>query len=186
MEAVISYQQKQQEDNQPKGEMVKEFEKELFSPDTPSSGSGPIKVAYFFDFNCGHCKRQSETNKAVLAEGKVQIFYKNYAVLGPSSELAAKAALSAHQQGKYQEFYEEAHKSRTKDLASLKGIAKKLKLDVAKWEQDMEGEAVKKELDATNALAKKMKVRGTPFIAIAPDKVFPGRVDSLSSIINSL
>lgn len=187
LEAIIDYQKKQQEENQPKPAMVKENAAQLFSDGSPSVGSGPIKIAYFFDFNCGHCARQGETNKAVIQKNpKVQIYYKNFPVLGPSSELAARAALAAHQQNKYKEFYEETFKTREKSQQTLSGIARKLKLDVKKWEADMNGEVVQKELDSVRALAEKMRIGGTPFLAIAPDKIFPGRVDQLADIVQSL
>lgn len=186
--ALMDYQKKQQEDQQPKAADVKANSAALFeNTDSPSVGTGSIKVAYFFDFNCGHCARQSETIKAVLAKtNKVQVIYKNLPVLGPSSELAARAALAAHQQGKYFDFYNEVFKTREKTPESLKAIAKKIKLDIAKWETDMAGEAVQKEISHVQELAGKMKINGTPALAIAPETIIPGRVDQLMEIIESI
>jgi protein-disulfide isomerase len=186
--SIVSYQKKQQADKQPKAEDVKANSAALFeNAESPSLGKGPIKIAYFFDFNCGHCARQSETIKAVLAKtNKVQVFYKNLPVLGPSSELTARAALAAHQQGKYFDFYNEAYKTRDKNLASLKAIAKKIKLNVAQWEKDMTGPAVMKEVSHVQGLASKMKINGTPVIAIAPETIIPGRVDQLMEIVESI
>ncbi len=184
--ALTEHQRTQQEANRPKPAMVKENEAALFNESSPSLGKGPLKIAYFFDFNCGHCVRQSETNANVLAKSdKVQIFYKNLPVLGPSSELAAKAALAAHQQNKFHEFYSEALKVREKNPESLKAIAKKIKLDMKKWEADMNGEAVQNEVQSVRTLASTMKINGTPFLAIAPDKVYPGRVDQLLEIVQA-
>ena len=186
--ALMSHQRKQQEANQPKGEDVKANAAALFENSaSPSAGSGPIKIAYFFDFNCGHCARQSETIKAVLAKtNKVTVIYKNLPVLGPSSELTARAALAAHQQGKYFDFYSEAYKTRDKNAESLKAIAKKIKLDVAKWEKDMNSEAVQKEISHVQELAGKLKISGTPALAITPETIIPGRVDQLMEVIDSI
>ncbi len=188
IKALMDHQKSQQEANMPKPEMVKENNAALFeNTASPKAGSGRIKIAYFFDFNCGHCARQSETIKSVLAaSNEVEIVYKNLPVLGPSSELAARAALAGHQQGKFKEFYEELYKTREKTPESLKAIAKKLGLDVKKWEADLESEAVSGEIAHVQELAGKMKISGTPFLAIAPDKVFPGRVDHLMEIVKSL
>lgn len=187
IKALMDHQKSQQDANMPKPEMVKEYSSELFeNSGSPTLGDGKVAVAYFFDFNCGHCARQSETIKDVLAKtDKVKIIYKNFPVLGPSSELTARAALAAHQQQKYKEFYAEAWKTREKNPETLKSIAKKLGLDIKKWEADMQGEAVNKELAHVQQLASKMKVSGTPFLAIAPDKVFPGRVDQLLEIVQT-
>lgn len=188
MKALMDYQRKMQEDSQPKPEDVKNNSGALFeNAGSPSLGNGPITLAYFFDFNCGHCAKQSETLKDVLSKKtNIKVIFKNFAVLGPSSELAAKAALSAHLQGKYYEFYSEALKIREKNPETLKTIAKKIGLNVVQWEKDLENENVKKEIDHVAELAHKMKIGGTPAIAIAPDKIFPGRVDQLLQVIESI
>ncbi len=186
--ALTNFQRAQQEANQPKPEYVRQNSSELFGhAGSPTVGDGSIKIAYFFDFNCGHCARQSETIKAVLEKNNnVQVVYKNLPVLGPSSELAARGAIAAHQQKKFYEFYVETFKIREKSPESLKAIAKKIGLDVGKWEKDLESEAVSNEIAHVQQLAEKMKVRGTPFLAIAPDQVFPGRVDHLMEVIESI
>lgn len=187
IQALMEHQKKEQQKNSPKPEMVKENAAALFSDNSPSVGNGPIKIAYFFDFNCGHCMKQSETIKEVMKKtNKIQVFYKNHTVLGPTSVTAAKAALAAHQQKKFFEFYNEIYKTRDKNPANLKAIAQKLKLDVKKWEADMEGAAVNGELSDVQKLASKMRIGGTPFLAISPDKVFPGRVDQLLEVVESM
>lgn len=188
LKVLMEYQRKQQEANQPTSEDVKANSAALFeNSGSPSVGTGPIKIAYFFDFNCGHCARQSETIKAVLAKtDKITVVYKNFAVLGPSSQLAARAALAAHQQGKYFDFYNETYKIREKTPESLKAIAKKIKLDIPKWEKDMNSEAVQKEIAHVQELAEKMKLSGTPALAIAPETIMPGRVDQLMEVIESI
>ena len=167
--------------------MVKQFSKELFENSTsPTVGTGKLKIAYFFDFNCGHCTKQGEVINDVLKNSKdVTIIYKNFPILAPSSESAAKAALAAGLQGKYKEYYDEIYKpaNHGRDDATLEKAAKAIKLDMAKWKADIGGDAVKAELTHVRELAGKMKLSGTPFLAIAPDKVFPGRVDQLMDIV---
>jgi protein-disulfide isomerase len=185
IKALQNFQRKQQEENQPKPEMVKQYAKELFeNAGSPSVGTGKVKIAYFFDFNCGHCTKQGETINEVLKNTKdVTVIYKNMPILSPSSEMMAKAALAASQQGKYKEFYNEIYKNEKRDDAAMENIAKALKLDIAKWKADLGGPAVKAELDHVRELAQKMKISGTPLIAISPDKIFPGRVDQLMEIV---
>lgn len=191
IQSLQGFQRKQQEDNMPKPEMVKQYAKELFeNAGSPTVGNGKVKIAYFFDFNCGHCTKQSETINAVLKSngGDVTIIYKNFPILAPSSEAAAKAALAAQQQGKFKEFYDGIHSagSSGRDDAGFEKIAKGLKLDIAKWKADMAGPAVRAELDHVRDLATKMKITGTPLLAIAPDQIFPGRVDQLLEIVQKL
>jgi protein-disulfide isomerase len=54
---------------------------------------------------------------------------------------------------------------------------------MTKWKADMDGTAVKAELDHVRDLATKMKISGTPLLAISPDQIFPGRVDQLLEIV---
>ncbi len=187
LKSLDAFTRKQREENQPKPEMATTFKKELFeNASSPSVGTGPVKIAYFFDFNCGHCVKQSETIEALLktkTASDVTIVYKNFPILSPTSEVAARGALAAHQQGKYKDFYKEIYQTREKSPESMLAIAKKLKLDIKKWEADMDGPAVKAELDHVRDLAQKMKIGGTPFLAIAPDQVIPGRVDELEKLV---
>lgn len=187
LKSVDAFTRKQREENQPKPEMATTYKKELFEhAGSPSVGNGPVKIAYFFDFNCGHCVKQSETIEALLktkTAADVTIVYKNFPILSPTSEVAARGALAAHQQGKYKEFYKEIYATREKSPESMVAIAKKIKLDLKKFEADMDGEAVRAELDHVRDLAQKMKIGGTPFLAIAPDQVIPGRVDELEKLV---
>lgn len=188
LKVLVDHQQTEQAKNRPSSEDVINNSAEIFeNAGSPTSGSGTIKIAYFFDFNCGHCARQSETIKDVLAKkSNIQIIYKNFPVLGAGSVLAAHAALAAHQQGKYIEFYNEAFQIREKNPQTLKAIAKKIKLNIAKWEADMKSEAVKKEISHVSKLARQLKLSGTPALAIAPDQIYPGRVDELLEIVEAI
>lgn len=188
LKALMEFQKKQQAEGMPKAEDVKANAAALFeNPGSPRAGEGKVKIAYFFDFNCGHCAHQSETIEAVLAKKMdVQIIYKNFPFLRPDSETIARGALSAHQQGKYKEFYREIYKAKDKSEQALAAIAKKIGLDVKKWTADLNAEAVTAEINHVRELAQKMKISGTPVLAIAPDKIFPGRVDQLEEIISKL
>lgn len=191
MKSLTDYQRKAEEDSRPKDEDVAKNAAGLFeNKGSPRSGpdDAKIKVAYFFDFQCGHCRKQSETNAAVLAKRKdVQIIYKNLAVLGPESDVGARAALAAHLQGKYAEFYKAVNSSKEYGEPLFQKVAKSLKLDMAKWEKDRNGEEVNAEMTHVRDLAEKMKIGGTPALAIGPaNKVFPGRVDRLLELIDQL
>ena len=78
-------------------------------PGSPVGGNprGDVTVVEFFDYNCCYCKRVAPAVKALIkADANVRVVYKEFPILGPSSLLAAKAALAAHRQGKYVVFHE--------------------------------------------------------------------------------
>jgi protein-disulfide isomerase len=192
MKSLMDFQRRQQEESMPKPADVQANADGLFKhAGSPSAGAtdGKVKVAYFFDFLCGHCEHQSKTNAAVLAKrGDVQIIYKNLPILSEFSEQIARAALAAHQQGMYKQYYDAFYKldRGARNPEGLKKIATGLRLDMKRWEADMKGEAVMAELMHVRELAQKMKINGTPAMAIAPNVIIPGRADELEKVIESL
>lgn len=192
MKSIMEYQRKQQEDSMPKAADVEANSESLFKhAGSPTAGAaeGKIKIAYFFDFLCGHCEVQSKTNAAVLEKRTdVQIIYKNLPILSEFSQEIAQAALAAHLQGKYKAYYDSffATPKPERNPAALKKIAQKLGLDMKKWEADRNGETVMNEINHVRELAAKMKVNGTPALAIAPNIMVPGRADGLAQMIEKL
>jgi len=73
--------------------------KELFAnSNDPVTGNPKAKVnmAYFFDYQCGYCKKMADTNKTFFAkDGNVRVVLKELPILGPASVTAARAALAA-------------------------------------------------------------------------------------------
>src|SRR6202008_4197318 len=73
-------------------------------PDAPVAGNpkGDVSVVEFFDYRCPYCKQVEPALEALLGQDKkLRFVYKEFPVLGPDSVTAARAALAAHKQGKY-------------------------------------------------------------------------------------
>ena len=132
----------------------------------PVSGNakGAITVAEFFDYDCPHCVNMVSTIHAIIAANpNVRFVAKELPVLGPNSVLAARAALAAKTQGKYNPFSQALFAdSRQIDDATVTGIAKDLGLNVTKFKQDMNSNNVTEQLKANMALANQLGVPGTP------------------------
>jgi protein-disulfide isomerase len=162
---------------------------QLINSNSPKTGnlSGNVYLIEFFDYQCGHCKEMLGAVDHVLNTNKnLQLVYKNYAVLGPNSELAARVALAANMQGKYNEIHETLMKSNVFSKESMLDIAQKLGLDTKKLEADMYSPKVNDEINSNMALAKTLGIRGTPAFIIlskpAKDKAskiffLPGSVE---------
>jgi len=154
---------------------------ELFeSKGSPVIGNpkGDITLVEFFDYQCGYCKASKpEMDAAAKADGKVRLVMKEFPILGPDSVMAAKAALAAHAQKKYAKLHDAlmAHKGPL-DEDTIMTIAKSAGLDTKRLRQDMESEAVQKEIDANLALARTLGIRGTPAFIIG-DRLVPGAID---------
>src|SRR5260370_18272943 len=81
----------------------------LNDPTSPVGGNpnGDVTVVEFFDYHCPYCKAVApDLAKAVAADGKVRLIYKEFPILGPASITAAKAALAAVRQDKYLAFHD--------------------------------------------------------------------------------
>jgi protein-disulfide isomerase len=154
--------------------------KELHSSQSPVGGNpqGDVTVVEFFDYNCPYCRKAGPVlTDAITADKALRIVYKEWPILGPGSEYAAKAALAAQMQGKYQTFHDALMTSSSKvDETSTLQIATTIGLDVERLKRDMEGETVRTELERNFALAEKLRITGTPAFVIG-DEIIRGLVD---------
>ena len=79
---------------------------------------------------------------------------KELPVLGPNSEYAAKAALAAQKQGKYDLFHAQMmNKSGRLSKEGVLSAAEKVGLDMDQLKKDMESPAVQQELERASAWA---------------------------------
>lgn len=156
----------------------KALEQNAMSP-VGGNPKGDVTLVEFFDYNCGYCKRtHPERSAAVKGDGKVRVVYKEFPILAPSSKEAAKAALAANRQGKYEAFHTAlmTHEGRL-DSDAIRATAKEVGLDMKKLEQDMGDPAIEAEIKANMELAQKLGIRGTPGFVIG-DTVVPGAIET--------
>lgn len=68
--------------------------------DGPADAS--LRLAVFTDYRCPACRRAFPAmEEAVRADGDVRVIYKDWPILGPPSEWAARVALASAEQGVY-------------------------------------------------------------------------------------
>jgi protein-disulfide isomerase len=170
--------------------VIKENAKEVFQPaSSPIVGNskGDVTVLEFFDYNCGYCKRAlGDVARLIEKDKQVKFILKELPILAKGSEETAKVALAAKMQGKYWEFHRAMLGSTGQaNEASALRAAEKIGLDMTKLKKDMASPAVQKEIDDTQALAKKLGVNGTPYFLIA-DKIIPGAPENLLDRMSKL
>ena len=152
----------------------------LNDPASPVSGNpaGDVTVVEFFDYRCGYCKRAaSALTQLQQGDARVRVVYKDFPILGETSELAAKAALASNLQGKHRAFHE-ALLATKDDLTKeqLFRIAAEAGVDVNRLDQDMTRPEWQPILDRNRALAKTLGISGTPAFIVGNDLV-PGALD---------
>lgn len=163
--------------------VIKKNAQEVFRPATSpivGNSKGDVTVLEFFDYNCGYCKRAlGDVARLIDKDKQVKFILKELPILSKGSEEAARVALAAKMQGKYWEFHRAMLESTGQaNEASALRTAEKVGVDMAKLKKDMASPAVQKEIEDTQALAKKLGVNGTPYFLIA-DRIIPGAPDNL-------
>ncbi len=179
VDALQEYQNKQEAQKADKTrQTIAAANDELLKDSTnPVAGNpdGDVTIVEFFDYRCPYCKAVApDLEKALSTDGKVRLIYKEFPILGPESIVAAKAALAAMAQGKYQPFHDKliAFKGNLDD-AAIYSLAGDAGLDVAKLKADMEKPAIKDQINRNYRLADKLNIQGTPAFIIGGE-LLPG------------
>jgi len=146
-------------------------------PNAPNLGNpeGDVTVVEFFDYNCPYCRSAGETMQALLAaDANVRVIYLEWPILGEDSVIAARAAVAAREQGKYEAFHWALMngEGRVTEAIIFK-VARDLGMDIAQLEADMVSPAVEAHIALSNALAQQLGFTGTPAFIVG-DKTAPG------------
>jgi protein-disulfide isomerase len=161
-------------------EVRKHWQELVHDPQTPIVGdpNGDVTMVEFFDYQCPYCKADEEVVQKLLAQDKkLRIAYKDLPLLGPASVTAARAALAARLQHKYQAFrlLMMGMKGQLSD-ATVFVVAKAVGLDVDRLKKDMDTPAIDQQMQANLALGKALQITGTPTFVVG-SQVVEGAID---------
>lgn len=136
------------------------------NPADPVIGNpdGDVTVVEFFDYRCPYCKRVLDSlNGLVKVDPKIRVVFKEFPILGPESVVAAKIALAAHRQGKYEAVHNAfmAHRGSFEEAALLE-LAASVGADSTKLAADMQDPAILGQIQANDSLAAALGITGTP------------------------
>src|SRR5947209_1681565 len=155
--------------------------REIFEdPDTPVAGNpnGDVSLVEFFDYRCPYCKQVESSLEALLGEDRqLRLVYKEMPVLGPVSVVAARVALAARNQGKYEAFHKAMMNTKGQiDEAAVYKVAGSVGLDMDRLKREMNSPEVQQAIKANLDLAEALEIRGTPGFIIG-EEIVPGAVD---------
>lgn len=135
----------------------------------PSFGPADAKVTVieFFDFRCGGCKAVAESYRKVMAENPdVRFVFKDWPILdrgdSVASQYAARAAVAAHQQGKYLEVYDALMAEPALDEAKVDAILAKSGVDMTKARAALISDEMTRHIANVHTSAASIGLRGTP------------------------
>lgn len=143
--------------------------KEIDPEDSPSRGAADAKVLMieFTDFGCPFSKMAREYVEPFMKQygDRVRHIIKHFPqdVRYDSSQWAHRASIAADRQGKFWEFYKMAY-DHSYDFSEKFFLdwAKRQKLDVKKFESDMNSPEVIQRVERERDLAKKLGAPGSP------------------------
>ncbi|MCA1334914.1 DsbA family protein [Pseudooceanicola marinus] len=191
MEAVALLEQRQADAQAQNQSDVLRNQRDLIEhdPNAPVLGNpdGDVTVVEFFDYNCRYCRRAKPEIRALIEEDpNVRLVYREWPILGEGSVFAAKAALAARAQGKYEDFHWAmmAIDGRANE-ASVMRVAEDVGLDLDQLRQDMEAQEVAEHIETSMRLTQALGFNGTPSFVIG-DALVPGFVEKerLSDLVS--
>lgn len=140
--------------------------------------AGDVTLVEFYDPRCPYCRKVlPDLDKLLQSDRKVRLVEKLIPILGPNSEIDARAIQAAALQGRYAALQRALMTdSGAPGLDRVKTIAARVGLDVPQLVRDMNSEGVTKVLERNVALAKTLHLTGTPTF-VAGTEMIPGAAD---------
>ena len=146
------------------GDVVEKVPTERAPSRGPARAS--ITIVEFADFECPFCARAEATIHAIEQAhlGDVRVVFKNLPLpFHDHARPMARAALAADAQGRFWDMHDRLFAlTGTVDRAALDRVAQELGLDVARFDRDLDDPALDARLDADDADATALGVKGTP------------------------
>lgn len=151
----------------------------LRDPEIPVAGNakGDISIVEWFDYQCPYCRKiEPELRQVVQDDGKVRLVWKDWPVLGDASKVAARMALAAKYQDKFQAAHEAMMGLTTKlTEPRIQEVLAGASIDVDRLKRDLADNATTIDaiLARNNAQAEAFGFQGTPSFIVGKFRV-PG------------
>jgi protein-disulfide isomerase len=108
---------------------------------------GDVTLVMFSDYACGYCRSSVPDVERLLAEDHgLKVVWREIPILGPGSEVAAKASLAAARQGAFLNFHKQMFAAGRPDGEKVSNVLRSLRIDLRQVQQDVDSPAVAKEL----------------------------------------
>lgn len=158
----------------------------LFGPDPIPNGVVPI--ASFSDYHCIFCRVLTPRLQA-LSETRedIRLKWHELPILGPQSDLAARAALAAGRQGAYAAMHARLIRAAFQPSETyLRAVTQDLGLDADRLIQDMRSPEITEALLDSRALAQVFDLVGTPALVVGrtlvQGEISSGHLDQLIAL----
>jgi protein-disulfide isomerase len=144
--------------------------------ETPFAGAwagakdGDVTLVEFFDYACTFCRRSNaDVDRLLKQDPKLKVVWREWPVLGPESEAAARVSLAAAKAGKFRPFHDALYGAGRPTPEAL------AKAQAAFGVTPLDAEAAKTELRKNYQLANALRATGTPTFVVG-NRIFQGAV----------
>lgn len=148
----------------------------------------PIDVVVFSDFECPYCAQAASVVQAIRERyaDKVHFVFRQFPLPShPNAELAARASLAAHAQGRFWEFHDRAFSNEGPlDRSALERIASDVGLDSARFTSMLADPSLEQTVEYDILLGKQIEVAGTPALYVNGRRI--EHPTDLTSVINAI
>jgi protein-disulfide isomerase len=139
---------------------------------------GDVTIVEFYDERCPFCRAMQPVEAELLRrDHNIRVVFKDIPILGPGSELAARAVLAAQRQDGFAKLRGVLMAGTPNiDAEVVHAAALKAGLDWPRLQRDMADPAVQSRIDANLKLAHALHIDGTPTYIIG-DAMLSGAVE---------
>lgn len=160
------------------------------------SSTGTVTLVEFGDFQCPACAAYEPIVREVVASnaGTVKFVFKHYPLvqIHANALLSAKASEAAGLQGKFWEMHDMLYDKQGEWSGNLNarglfnGYAESLGLDMVKFSQDIDNEAIQEKILAEYREGATLGVQGTPTFFVNGKKIDnPGSVEDFNKVLQT-
>lgn len=146
---------------------------------------GTVTLVEFSDFACGFCRQSVDEVNALIAENPdLKVVMREFPILSEESVEAARMALAAAEQGKYEAFHQAMFEAGRPSAQTIAAAAARAGLDMARAAKFKASTGVEAELSRNIQIAEQLGFNGTPSWVVG-DKAFSGAIgrDELAKAI---
>lgn len=167
VDTLLAYQDQQAADQEGRRrDSIAAVQDELRSdPNAGSLGNpdGDTVIVEFFDYNCPYCKRAAPEVAGLIADDPdLRVIMREWPILGPDSELAARASLAARAQRKYPAFHAALMAQPRANVATIRRAAEEAGLDFDRLQADMKAPEIEAHIARSRELAKQLGISVAP------------------------
>ncbi len=150
--------------------------------ETPFAGAwtgnpnADVVLVEFFDYACPYCRASKADVDRLLAEDKkLKVVYRDFPVLGPASEEAAMASLSAAQQSRYKPFHNAMFAAGRPSHEKVISAVRQAGLNEVQTARDINANTYRGEIAKNLDLGRALGLTGTPAYIVG-NRILSGAV----------